>query len=107
MDEQAIVEASAPTKKRRTVCKFTAEQRRRAVAESLVPGASVRAVAQRNGVRPNLLSYWRKQLGASGAAACVFHVMPGRHFTHAGPAFRGRARDGLARGREEPLPSPN
>ncbi len=68
MEQQTIGEASAPPRKRRTVRKFTAEQRRRAVAESLVPGASVRAVAQRHGVRPNLLSYWRKQLGASGAA---------------------------------------
>jgi len=64
-----MVEGSAATKKRRTVRKFTAKQRRRAVAESLVPGASVRAVAQRHGVRPNLLSYWRKQHGANGATA--------------------------------------
>lgn len=69
MDEQAIVAPSAATKKRRTVRKFTSEQRRRAVAESLAAGASVRAVAQRHGVRPNLLSYWRKQHGANGATA--------------------------------------
>jgi len=53
---------SAVTKPRRVVRKFTAEQRSRAVAESLQPGATVRAVAQRHGVRPNLLSYWRRQL---------------------------------------------
>ncbi len=41
--------------------KFTVEQRTRAVAESLQPGASVRAVAERHGVRPNLLSYWRRR----------------------------------------------
>jgi len=80
MDEQAIVEASAATKKRRPVRKFTAEQRRRAVAESLVAGASVRAVAQRHGVRPNLLSYWRKQYAVGGAAAfAAVRVSGGSH----------------------------
>jgi transposase len=48
-------------RKERTVRKFTVEQRTRAVAESLQPGASVRAVAERHGVRPNLLSYWRRR----------------------------------------------
>ncbi|MCC7123085.1 MAG: transposase [Gammaproteobacteria bacterium] len=31
------------------------------MTESLQPGASVRAVAERHGVRPNLLSYWRRR----------------------------------------------
>lgn len=41
--------------------KWTAEQRRRAVADSRVAGASVQEVARRHGVRANLLSAWRRQ----------------------------------------------
>jgi transposase len=40
---------------------WTAEQRRRAVADSRVAGASVQEVARRHGVRANLLSAWRRQ----------------------------------------------
>ena len=39
--------------------KYTEEQRSEMISESYAPGASVREVAQRFGVRPNLLSYWR------------------------------------------------
>jgi transposase len=49
-------EAAMPQRKLR---KFTSEQRAQMVAESFVAGASVTAVARRQGVRPNLLSYWR------------------------------------------------
>ena len=44
---------------------WTAEQRRRAVADSRVPGASVQEVARRHGVRASLLSAWRRQATAS------------------------------------------
>ncbi len=53
--------ATGAERKIRLVRKFTTEQRARAVAESLQPGASVRVVAERHGVRPNLLSYWRRR----------------------------------------------
>jgi len=43
--------------------KWTEQQRRRIVAESRVAGASIREVAHRHGVRPNLLTAWRRQAG--------------------------------------------
>lgn len=41
--------------------KWTAAQRRRAVADSRLAGISVQEVARRHGVRANLLSAWRRQ----------------------------------------------
>jgi transposase-like protein len=41
--------------------KWTVQQRRRIVAASRVAGASIQEVAVRHGVRPGLLSAWRRQ----------------------------------------------
>jgi transposase len=41
---------------------WTLAQKRQAVAESHVPGANVGDVAERHGVRPALLSSWRRQV---------------------------------------------
>lgn len=65
---------SAVAKPRRVVRRYTDEQRRTMVAESLVAGATVRVVAQRHGVRPNLLSYWRRQQGALGGGFAAVAV---------------------------------
>ena len=54
---------------RRTVRKFTPEQRAQIVAESREVGATVRAVAQRHGIGPTLLSMWRQQAAAGAQAA--------------------------------------
>lgn len=43
------------------------EDKRRIVAESFAPGASVSRVAQRYGLNANLLFTWRRQQGASKA----------------------------------------
>ena len=51
--------------------KWTAQQRRRAVADSRVAGASVQEVARRHGVRANLLSAWRRQEQAARATRPV------------------------------------
>jgi transposase-like protein len=51
---------AAATKARRG--SWTAEQKRQAVAESQTAGAIVAEVAQRHGVRPALLSSWRRQV---------------------------------------------
>ena len=60
-----LIEADAETAMPRRRGKWTAQQRRRIVAESRVAGASVQEVAQRHGVRANLLSAWRRQDDAS------------------------------------------
>ncbi len=59
-----------PAKSRRG--KWTAEQRRRAVADSRVAGASVQEVARRHGVRANLLSAWRRQADTVRTKAVKF-----------------------------------
>jgi transposase len=46
---------------------WSAEEKRRMVAESFTPGASVSKVAQRYGVNANLLFTWRRRLGKSDA----------------------------------------
>ena len=62
-----LVEADAETAMPRRRGKWTAQQRRRIVADSRVAGASVQEVGQRHGVRANLLSAWRRQDVASRA----------------------------------------
>jgi transposase len=62
-DESVDAGAEAVVQRRRG--KWTAQQRRRIVADSRVAGASVQEVAQRHGVRANLLSAWRRQERAS------------------------------------------
>jgi hypothetical protein len=65
------VEAGPETVMRRRRGKWTAQQRRRIVADSRVAGASVQEVAERHGVRANLLSAWRRQDEASHATKPV------------------------------------
>lgn len=54
--------------------KWTAAQRRRAVADSRLAGASVQGVAGRHGIRANLLSAWRRQDRAARGAKPVKFV---------------------------------
>jgi transposase len=46
---------------------WSSEEKRRMVAESFTPGASVSKVAQRYGVNANLLFTWRRQEGRTNA----------------------------------------
>jgi transposase-like protein len=55
-------------KKRTVRGKWTAQQCREIVAASLVEGASINEVAERCGIRANLLSAWRRRHAASVAA---------------------------------------
>ena len=64
-------EAGPEMVKHRRRGKWTAQQRRRIVADSRIAGASVQEVAERHGVRANLLSAWRRQDDASRAAKPV------------------------------------
>jgi transposase len=54
---------SGPERRRR----WSAAEKARIVAESLAPGVTVTALAQRHDVHPNLLHCWRRQ--ATGAVA--------------------------------------
>lgn len=54
--------------------RWTAQQRRRIIADSRIAGAVVQDVARRHGVRPSLLSAWRRQDDASRAAKPVKFV---------------------------------
>lgn len=65
--EAGTREAQATSKPRRG--KWTEQQRRRIVADSRVAGASIQEVAHKHGVRPNLLSAWRRQAGKPKVAA--------------------------------------
>jgi transposase len=49
------------TIEKRPRSQWSAQQRQQIVAESLAAGVSVDEVARRHGVRPNLLSTWRRQ----------------------------------------------
>ncbi len=71
MKPEDSVEAGSERVMPRRRGKWTAQQRRRIVADSRVAGASVREVAQRHGVRAALLSAWRRQEDASRIAKPV------------------------------------
>jgi transposase len=59
---------------------WSSDEKRRMVAESFAPGASVSEVAQRSGVNANLLFTWRRQNARSAArgGAEPFELLPVR-----------------------------
>ncbi len=71
MKQEQSVEADLEPAVRRQRGKWTAQQRRRIVADSRVVGAVVQEVARRHGVRASLLSAWRRQDEASRAGKPV------------------------------------
>jgi transposase len=50
---------------------WSAEEKRRIVAETFAPGASVSVVARRHDVNANLLFTWRRQVRADGSLSNV------------------------------------
>jgi len=59
----------AAERKRAKRGSWTAEQRREIVAASFAAGASINEVAERFGMRPNLLTAWRRRQARERAAA--------------------------------------
>ena len=64
MDGQELGTVTSVESKRGARRKYTRAERARIVAESYAAGVTVREVAERHGVRPNLLTYWRMRSGA-------------------------------------------
>jgi transposase len=56
LDGIEVIEGPQPVRRRR----FTAEEKRRLVAEALSPGSSVSLVARRHGISSSLLFRWRR-----------------------------------------------
>jgi len=67
---------------------WSSDEKRRMVAESFAPGASVSEVAQRYGVNANLLFTWRRQNARSAArgGAEPFELLPVRVSDERAPA---------------------
>lgn len=59
--------SGTPGGKKRVRGRWTAEQRQRIVEASLVAGASINEVAEQHGLRPNLLTAWRRRHAAATA----------------------------------------
>jgi transposase len=64
-----VVEGGAVSGGERRRRSWSMDEKRRMIAESEEPGASVAQVALRHGVNANLLFTWRRQLAAGGLAA--------------------------------------
>lgn len=69
METQGGKDGPAENRKRTKRGRWTAEQRRDIVAASLVAGASINEVAERFGIRPNLLTAWRRRQAREIAAS--------------------------------------
>jgi transposase-like protein len=59
----------AAQKKRTERGRWTTAQRKEIVAASYVSGASINEVAERFGIRPNLLTAWRRRAALKGAVS--------------------------------------
>jgi transposase len=59
----------AAQKKRAKRGRWTTAQRQEIVAASNVAGASINVVAERFGIRPNLLTAWRRRAAREGAVS--------------------------------------
>jgi len=69
MEDQSGTGSTAAIKKRTVRGKWTARQRQQIVEASLVAGASINEVAERYGVRANLLTAWRRRHAAAIAVS--------------------------------------
>jgi transposase len=62
VQDPGAVERQSIRGRRRRRRSYTAEQKRRFVEETMLPGASVSLVAQRHDINANLLFTWRRQM---------------------------------------------
>lgn len=69
MASQSGTNGESAAKPRTVRGKWTAQQRKEIVAATLVTGASVNEVAERYGVRANLISAWRRKHASATDAA--------------------------------------
>ena len=69
MATQSGTNEESATKPRTVRGKWTVQQRREIVAATLVTGASINEVAERYGVRANLISAWRRKHARATVAA--------------------------------------
>ena len=73
IDEADLMDGGASPKETRRRRFWSADEKRRMIAESVAPGASVSKVAQRYGVNANLLFTWRRQAGVSQTPVEAIH----------------------------------
>jgi transposase len=69
MADQDQTDGAVMNKRARSRGRWTAQQRHRIVKASLIAGASINEVAERFGIRPNLLSSWRRRHAEAIAAS--------------------------------------
>jgi transposase len=69
MEVQGGKDGTAEKKRRTKRGRWTLAQRQEIVAASYVAGASINEVAQRFGIRPNLLTAWRRRQAREIAAS--------------------------------------
>lgn len=69
-----LMHGPAPAPRRRR--SYSAEEKRRLVAESYEPGASVSIVARRHDLNANLLFTWRRQMRVPAPAAEPMNLIP-------------------------------
>jgi transposase len=76
--------------------RWSDEAKRRLVAETLVPGATVHAVAQRHGVNTSQLFTWRKRFRTESGLPTAVPVAPAFAVVEVAPVLEARAETGEA-----------
>src|ERR687898_46611 len=76
--------------------RWSDEAKRRLVAETLVPGATVHAVAQRHGVNTSQLFTWRKRFRTESGLPTAVPVAPAFAAIEVAPVLEARAETGEA-----------
>lgn len=76
--------------------RWSDEAKRRLVAETLVPGATVHAVAQRHGVNTSQLFTWRKRFRTESGLPTAVPVAPAFAAVEVAPVLEARAETGEA-----------